>query len=258
MINRFYYICIHSFLPSFLHSCIHLFYFIVVFVCLSLCCVVCVCVCVCVCARARVCVCVCACARVCVRACICVRARARARACVCVWLICISQRSWACLIWKSAMEIKSLLLLLLSIFLFFLLSFFLSFFFFFFFFFSLTQVAITFNTQKHFLMQNYCVYIYTNLLWHAARSGPGPNEVHLLSCNPMILISHYWRKSELFCCFVCWLLIVPATCECISGTDLHRQFYVLPHWDRKLQIKLSISPSHSILTPGRPVPVLTL
>ena len=29
--------------------------------------------------------------------------------------------------------------------------------------------------------------------------------------------------------FVGWLLIVPATCECISGTDLHRQFYVLPH-----------------------------
>ena len=29
--------------------------------------------------------------------------------------------------------------------------------------------------------------------------------------------------------FVCWLLNVPATGECISGTDLHRQFYVLPH-----------------------------
>ena len=29
--------------------------------------------------------------------------------------------------------------------------------------------------------------------------------------------------------FVCWLLSVPATCECISGTDLLRQFYVLPH-----------------------------
>ena len=26
---------------------------------------------------------------------------------------------------------------------------------------------------------------------------------------------------------VCWLLYVPATCECISGTDLLRQFYVL-------------------------------
>ena len=28
---------------------------------------------------------------------------------------------------------------------------------------------------------------------------------------------------------VCRLLNVPATCQCISGTDLHRQFYVLPH-----------------------------
>ena len=28
---------------------------------------------------------------------------------------------------------------------------------------------------------------------------------------------------------VCWLLNDPATCECISGTDLLRQFYVLPH-----------------------------
>ena len=31
------------------------------------------------------------------------------------------------------------------------------------------------------------------------------------------------------CLLVGWLLNVPATCECISGTDLHRQFYVLPH-----------------------------
>ena len=29
--------------------------------------------------------------------------------------------------------------------------------------------------------------------------------------------------------FVGWLLNVPETCECISGTDLRRQFYVLPH-----------------------------
>ena len=29
--------------------------------------------------------------------------------------------------------------------------------------------------------------------------------------------------------FVSWLLNVPATGKCISGTDLHRQFYVLPH-----------------------------
>ena len=28
---------------------------------------------------------------------------------------------------------------------------------------------------------------------------------------------------------VCALLNAPATCKCISGTDLLRQFYVLPH-----------------------------
>ena len=38
-----------------------------------------------------------------------------------------------------------------------------------------------------------------------------------------------WNDSNLF---VCWLLNVPATGECISGTDLLRQLYVLSHWDR--------------------------
>ena len=37
------------------------------------------------------------------------------------------------------------------------------------------------------------------------------------------------RDRESKSLFVCWLLNVPATCECISGTDLLRQFYVLPH-----------------------------
>ena len=32
--------------------------------------------------------------------------------------------------------------------------------------------------------------------------------------------------------FVCWLLNVPATCQCISETDLLRQLYVLLHRDR--------------------------
>ena len=27
------------------------------------------------------------------------------------------------------------------------------------------------------------------------------------------------------CLFVGWLFNVPATCQCISGTDLHRQFF---------------------------------
>ena len=33
-------------------------------------------------------------------------------------------------------------------------------------------------------------------------------------------------------CLLACLLNVPATCQCISGMDLLRQFYVLPHWDR--------------------------
>ena len=32
--------------------------------------------------------------------------------------------------------------------------------------------------------------------------------------------------------FVGCLLNVPETCECMSGTDLLRQFYMLPHRDR--------------------------
>ena len=31
---------------------------------------------------------------------------------------------------------------------------------------------------------------------------------------------------------VSWFFNVPATIWCISGKDLHRQLYVLPHWDR--------------------------
>ena len=60
----------------------------------------------------------------------------------------------------------------------------------------------------------------------------------------MILMGGHgsWSVDKACCCnvaakdcpfkVVCWLLNVPATCECISGTDLQRQFYVLPHWDR--------------------------
>ena len=28
---------------------------------------------------------------------------------------------------------------------------------------------------------------------------------------------------------VCWLLNIPATCKCISGTELLRQLYLLPY-----------------------------
>ena len=48
-------------------------------------------------------------------------------------------------------------------------------------------------------------------------------------------------KNHYSILFVGWLLNVPATWECISGTDLLRQFYVLPHWDRSCR---SNFPSH--------------
>ena len=37
------------------------------------------------------------------------------------------------------------------------------------------------------------------------------------------------RKRERVCVGACWLLNIQATCECITGTDLLRQLYVLPH-----------------------------
>ena len=43
--------------------------------------------------------------------------------------------------------------------------------------------------------------------------------------------------------FVCWSFNVPATCKCISGTDLLRQVYVLPHRDRSCRPNF---PSHPI------------
>ena len=51
-----------------------------------------------------------------------------------------------------------------------------------------------------------------------------------------------------------WLINVPPTCWCIAGKDLLTQLSVLLHTQRqKLQIKLTISSSHSMLTLGQPV-----
>ena len=45
------------------------------------------------------------------------------------------------------------------------------------------------------------------------------------------------------CLFVGWLLNAPVACKCISGTDLLRQVYMLPHWDRSCR---SNFPSHPV------------
>ena len=59
---------------------------------------------------------------------------------------------------------------------------------------------------------------------------PGRNRVQI-TCNTSIAyhVQHILCHVAQNCLLVGWLLNVPATCECISGTDLHRQFYVLPH-----------------------------
>ena len=59
----------------------------------------------------------------------------------------------------------------------------------------------------------------------------------LVVASVTVCLSWWTQRQEIKCVsltfqlwwFVCWLLNVPATCECISGTDLQRQFYVLPH-----------------------------
>ena len=57
--------------------------------------------------------------------------------------------------------------------------------------------------------------------------------VHALQLSQRGVYFFFYLSFDMVlpCLFVGWLLHIPATCECISGTDLLRQFYVLPHWD---------------------------
>ena len=61
----------------------------------------------------------------------------------------------------------------------------------------------------------------------------------------LVFLSCFTKTCPWWCMntIVCWLLNVPATCKCISGTDLLRQFYVLPHWDRSCRPNF---PSHPV------------
>ena len=51
-----------------------------------------------------------------------------------------------------------------------------------------------------------------------------------------------------------WLLDIPATCQCISNGSA-QTIVRAATLKKTLHIKLAISPCHSILTPGQPVPV---
>ena len=78
-------------------------------------------------------------------------------------------------------------------------------------------------------------------LSHIISSRQGMVAEHLMQrvckvrvvAQPLPATSGRWSTLlQLHSCIVCWLLNVPATCKCISGTGLLRQLYVLPHWDR--------------------------
>ena len=58
---------------------------------------------------------------------------------------------------------------------------------------------------------------------------PGVME-SVVNTSPWCVCACCWLEGSVVeLLLVGWLLNVPATCECISGTDLLRQFYVLPH-----------------------------
>ena len=60
------------------------------------------------------------------------------------------------------------------------------------------------------------------------------------------------------CLLVGWLLNVPANMPVYVRDGSAQTIVRAVTLRQKLQIKRSTSPSHSILTPGQPVPVLTL
>ena len=118
-------------------------------------------------------------------------------------------------------------------------------------------------------------------MWRPSKKHDARREAVWPWCG----LGAYLRLRQSHSLFVCWLFNVPATYECISGTDLLRQLTCChtetklqtkssisprlrdgsaPIIERaatlreKLQIELSASPSHNIMTPGQPVPALTL
>ena len=60
------------------------------------------------------------------------------------------------------------------------------------------------------------------------KDGTKKRRIRKTSRGKRIRKSGKVRRKQV-CLLVGWLLNVPATCQCISGTDPLRQLYVLPH-----------------------------
>ena len=62
------------------------------------------------------------------------------------------------------------------------------------------------------------------ILWAAMPPTPLPVITDRVCCVCQVGDGEGGEERD-----VCWLAMVPATRKCISGTDLIRQFYMLPH-----------------------------
>ena len=65
-----------------------------------------------------------------------------------------------------------------------------------------------------------------------------PNSVWIKIYLPWTEAGTPCPHNPSHCCLlvVCWLLNVPSTCYCTSGTDPLRQLDVLPHWGQPVQL----------------------
>ena len=103
----------------------------------------------------------------------------------------------------------------------------------------------------------------------AVRAFDDENNSYSLECrvNNATLRSKVFLTQLAFaqvCLLICWLasclfaclLNIQATCQHISETDLFRQVYVQPHWDRSCTSNLFYC--QGIMTLGQPVLALIL
>ena len=105
----------------------------------------------------------------------------------------------------------------------------------------------------HCLTEHLHMYINITISWNTCtcKSICSPLSRNTCTCTSVCSpLSHrtpahvdqYVDHCLLVCLFV-GCVTSQQHAECISGTDLHRQFYVLPHWDRSCR---SNFPSHPV------------